>query len=350
MKYIDVLKESIQEADVTKTADVLGPMVEPILGYDGDGDLKTHKNASEILKKYYFENDSDGLVTIDDAETTTKGEKDQSDIDKVKKNVEDIINSDDETDSPTDKTLKEMVSNLEDILDETLTESEVQDDVLKNIENHLLEDENVISALESLLEQELDSGANNTSEEENDNDDDDANVASDDVVIDKDTKVKVESEDKSDSDDNNDADKGEKNDNDGDDDDKSEKNDNDGENLDVDSNLKEMSEIESLLKQESMDSPEFILNNIESILDEQIAPYESIAGVNQDNDIDTNNPMHKDVTTESVEDSVLEWLIMEIEDKESEGELTESDENIDDSFNLDDFDKIEKIDSSKIRV
>jgi len=371
MKYIDVLKESLQEADVTKTSDILGPMVEPILGYDGDGDLVTHKNASDILKKYYFENDSDGIVTLDDnTKTVTDGEPDQSKIDKVKKTVEDIIKSDDETNQPTEKTLKEMVSNLEDILigdEDSLSES---DSVVINVENLLAEDSSVINQLESLLEEELDAGSNGTKENDDKSVEDETNEASKDVIIDKDTKVKREADESESSDEENDeADEKETTE--------------DGEEktpLDVDENLKEMDIIESMLQNESVETADFILNDIETILGEQneLVSYESpmTSAIEDENDIDTNNPMHGKVTTESLEDSILEWLIMEIEDKADsndevvtesnleEGEIAieedilsealsifDNDEEISSDMpdELNDF-KVSKIDSSKIRV
>jgi len=58
--YQEVLKENISnmadlnEFDTTKTVDVKGPMLDPILGYDGDGELPTYKDAASVLERYYF--------------------------------------------------------------------------------------------------------------------------------------------------------------------------------------------------------------------------------------------------------------------------------------------------------
>lgn len=55
--YQEILKENIsnlEEFDTTKTVDVKGPMLDPILGYEGDGELPTYKDAASVLERYYF--------------------------------------------------------------------------------------------------------------------------------------------------------------------------------------------------------------------------------------------------------------------------------------------------------
>jgi len=47
-------KENLSEFDTTKTVDVKGPMLDPILGYAGDGELPTYKDAASVLERYYF--------------------------------------------------------------------------------------------------------------------------------------------------------------------------------------------------------------------------------------------------------------------------------------------------------
>jgi len=355
VSYINVLKESLQEADTTKTSDILGPMVEPILGYNGKGELRTHKNVSDILNKYYYEADNnEGLVKVSNLDTTTDGEPDQSKINSVKAKAEKIINSTSETDKPTEKVLDEMVTELEDILlDESTT-----DDTNNNTEN-LLEDDDVQSNLEALLE--IDD-----IEDAQGNNDNDIEGASEDVVIDKKTKTKLESILLGEADDQDPEEKGdvavETKDNDDDDGD---------EELDVDNEISESfySEIENILNEdsdsinenESMDEIETILNegifeederivdNIESILNEQIDPgVESLSSDdNIDVDIDVDNPVRSKITTESIEDSVLEWLIMEIEDNDSsyDDELLESDVDV-----LDDEFKVSRISSDDLRI
>jgi len=52
--YQELLKENLNEFDTTKTVDVKGPMLDPILGYEGDGELPTYKDAASVLERYYF--------------------------------------------------------------------------------------------------------------------------------------------------------------------------------------------------------------------------------------------------------------------------------------------------------
>jgi hypothetical protein len=52
--YQEMLKENLSEFDTTKTVDVKGPMLDPILGYEGDGELPTYKDAASVLERYYF--------------------------------------------------------------------------------------------------------------------------------------------------------------------------------------------------------------------------------------------------------------------------------------------------------
>ncbi len=52
--YQEILKENLAEFDTTKTVDVKGPMLDPILGYEGDGELPTYKDAASVLERYYF--------------------------------------------------------------------------------------------------------------------------------------------------------------------------------------------------------------------------------------------------------------------------------------------------------
>jgi hypothetical protein len=57
--YKQALKEAIQEWDTTKTVDVKGPMLDPILSYKGDGELPIYRDAASILERYYFNEQED---------------------------------------------------------------------------------------------------------------------------------------------------------------------------------------------------------------------------------------------------------------------------------------------------
>jgi len=382
--YITVLKECLQEADTTKTSDILGPMVEPILGYDGNGELKTHKSAADILKKYYFEgegNEGESVISVNDPDTVTSGEKDQKKIDGVKKRVEDIITSTTQTDQPTEKTLKEMVVDLEDILFEE--SDDIDNDMASNLESLLEDDNDMASNLESLLEDDNDMASNleylleDDLEEDNDmasnlesllEDDDKATTAgakrdqeeevdpaSKDVIIDKGTKTKLESILMSEDDEVEDED-----DSENDEDDSENDEDDDTNPLDVDKKLKESEsfsdKLSSMLNENLSDDNDYVIEGIEDIMNEQTMVAGDIVGIDSPftdddaaNDVDVDNPMHSKVTTEDIEDSVLEWLIMEIEDTD----LLEEDELVEfDDTNLDedeDF-KVSKISSKNIRV
>jgi len=66
VSYKNLLKQAISEFDTSKTVEVKGPMLDPILSWDGDGELPIYKDAASILERYYFNEDEDGQVEIDD--------------------------------------------------------------------------------------------------------------------------------------------------------------------------------------------------------------------------------------------------------------------------------------------
>ena len=49
-------------------------MLDPILSWDGDGELPVYKDAASILERYYFNEDQDDQVTIDDLEESEYNE------------------------------------------------------------------------------------------------------------------------------------------------------------------------------------------------------------------------------------------------------------------------------------
>ena len=65
--YMSLLKEAISEFDTSDNLEVKGPMLDPILSWDGDGELPVYKDAASILERYYFnENKDDGVKTLDE--------------------------------------------------------------------------------------------------------------------------------------------------------------------------------------------------------------------------------------------------------------------------------------------
>jgi hypothetical protein len=67
--YMSLLKEAIAEFDTSDHLDVKGPMLDPILSWEGDGELPIYKDAASILERYYFNEDNDkGVETMDEGE------------------------------------------------------------------------------------------------------------------------------------------------------------------------------------------------------------------------------------------------------------------------------------------
>jgi hypothetical protein len=78
--YKKLLTEAISEFDTSKTAEVKGPFLDPILSWDGGGELPTNKavDAGSILERYYFKEQADDGVQVeadysgnDDTEATS---------------------------------------------------------------------------------------------------------------------------------------------------------------------------------------------------------------------------------------------------------------------------------------
>lgn len=68
VSYQQLLKEAISEFDTSKNVDVKGPMLDPILSYEGDGELPTYKDAASVLERYYFNQTQDKGVEVSEAD------------------------------------------------------------------------------------------------------------------------------------------------------------------------------------------------------------------------------------------------------------------------------------------
>jgi hypothetical protein len=86
--YMELLKEAISEFDTSKNVDVKGPMLDPIIGYDGGGEIQTHKNVSDILERYYFNQSEDKGVTVEDFDTSD-GKVAKEEVDHIDKDAVD---------------------------------------------------------------------------------------------------------------------------------------------------------------------------------------------------------------------------------------------------------------------
>jgi len=69
VSYMNLLKEAISEFDTSDSLEVKGPMLDPIISWDGGGEIPTYKDAASILERYYFNEDKDeGVTVVDEAE------------------------------------------------------------------------------------------------------------------------------------------------------------------------------------------------------------------------------------------------------------------------------------------
>jgi len=68
VSYQQLLKEAISEFDTSNNVDVKGPMLDPILSYEGDGELPTYKDAASVLERYYFNEKQDKGVEVSEAD------------------------------------------------------------------------------------------------------------------------------------------------------------------------------------------------------------------------------------------------------------------------------------------
>jgi len=73
VSYQNLLKEAIAEFDTSKTVDVKGPMLDPILQWDGQGELPIYKDAASILERYYFDETADKGVEVSEMEYNEDG-------------------------------------------------------------------------------------------------------------------------------------------------------------------------------------------------------------------------------------------------------------------------------------
>jgi len=121
VNYIELLKESIADRghDTTTTVDMKGPFLDPILGYDGGGELPTHKDAASILERYYFKEKSDtGVRVTEDAEIPQVG-KDKAalpdetiDVDDAKDEIKDAVEMK-ESDVVENAVLERLIAEME---------------------------------------------------------------------------------------------------------------------------------------------------------------------------------------------------------------------------------------------
>jgi len=138
VNYMELLKEaagSDRGSDTTKSVDVKGPFLDPILGYDGGGEIPTHKDAASILERYYFNNAADKGVSVaveEDAAIPQVGKdkaalpEEPEDVDSSKKDIEDAVNQESELYLEDEDLLEDDVENA--VLERLIAEMEESDD------------------------------------------------------------------------------------------------------------------------------------------------------------------------------------------------------------------------------
>jgi hypothetical protein len=62
--YMNLLKEAISEFDTSDNLEVKGPMLDPIISWDGGGEIPTYKDAASILERYYFNEEQDRPIEV----------------------------------------------------------------------------------------------------------------------------------------------------------------------------------------------------------------------------------------------------------------------------------------------
>ena len=79
VSYKNLLKQALSEYDTSKTVQVKGPMLDPILSWDGDGEIPVYKDAASILERYYFNEGRDDGVTVTGLEEDEGGKVEYND-------------------------------------------------------------------------------------------------------------------------------------------------------------------------------------------------------------------------------------------------------------------------------
>jgi len=161
VSYQNLLKTAISEFDTSKTVDVKGPMLDPILKWDGQGELPIYKDAASILERYYFDEGADkGVeVQIDESEynedgtegstaaeknaegtgTEQAGTSDKGSIPAEKKEIEKDLAKESAIGKDAVKAKKYVDEQDEKEEEEEDEADEAEEDVSENLENAVIE-------------------------------------------------------------------------------------------------------------------------------------------------------------------------------------------------------------------
>ena len=152
VSYQNLLKEAISEFDTSKTVDVKGPMLDPILKWDGDGELPIFKDAASILERYYFNETQDEGVEVSEMEYNEDGtEKETKEMDHAEGTGTEQAGTSPE--SSIDGSKKEIAKDLakeQEEIKKDEDEEEKEEEIKEQDEAEKDEDENEEEVEESL--------------------------------------------------------------------------------------------------------------------------------------------------------------------------------------------------------
>ena len=150
VSYQNLLKDAISEFDTSKTVDIKGPMLDPILKWDGQGEIPVYKDAASILERYYFNESSDKGVEIDEMEYNEDGTEAKTDSEQYSEgegteqagtsDEKDISNTKKKVASTIAKEQKNMdTKNEEENKKEESEEEKETDQITEDLENLVIE-------------------------------------------------------------------------------------------------------------------------------------------------------------------------------------------------------------------
>lgn len=199
VSYPSVLKEAIASAmvefDTSKTVDVTGPMVDPILKWDGQGELPVTKDAASILERYYFEESSDKGIEIQETELNQNGTEKKTASEKDATGAGTQQAGTDKS-SNMSKRKKDIEKEIEEAVKEA--EKEVDDDDDKEVvDEPPVEDDSITEDLENTVIEKLIAEMDEADEEKEEEKDEDAEEED----LDIDEKIKESKDEKEDEED-----------------------------------------------------------------------------------------------------------------------------------------------------
>lgn len=130
VSYQNLLKQAISEFDTSKSVDVKGPMLDPILKWDGQGELPVYKDAASILERYYFEEGQDAGVEVSEGDYNEDGTEGKTSSEKHGEGTgTEQAGTSDAANIPGSKkeAAKDIAKEAEDMSDEDEDEEEVEE-------------------------------------------------------------------------------------------------------------------------------------------------------------------------------------------------------------------------------